>query len=414
MTCNSFVNKIDVDNCSNKVELMLTISSSESAISRSFLPGLSKRKIVVSTLRKIYLTLLGPFKELSKIFYHRPSIQLADRRITAFPIFVKTETDAFDQKCTYIIRDGKVYFKPFAAEHNDLWKEIPFPKKAVKISADGDNLIVLDEDQHVYYAKTNGIEFHVTDCGWHVCDFTLDWKKDWFNMDIVSSIVNFIKPAGLYAMQGARSLAISHKGKEALYYTDTAGKQHPDPFIGVTTLYMLDPSGTRIFFADPWLPSKFHNEITGPEEGRFVAETLDASASTLFVFQRARDASGKEIHKMYTRYADFDSIGSNPLLPSTYDRENKIPLVRVLPAEDWLEQPCIPLEGNAHLTKRITITQTGRGQANRQMRVEGTDRDGCTGYYYKNIYGRTWAFERTNHAISPEAFLPEEEQGTAL
>lgn len=392
----------------------MAVSLSESTISRAASPLLSKREIAASRLNKIYLTLLKPIKELSRIFYSQPPIRLADRKIAVFPLFVKTDTEVFDQKCFYIIRDGKVYFKPLAAGDTDLWKQIPFSKKAVKISADGDNLIVLDENQRVHYAKTTGIQFHVTDCSWDVSDFKLDWKKDWFNMDLVSSLVNFMKPAGLYAMEGARALAISHKGQDAYYYTDIAGKRHPDPFIGVTTLYMLDPSGTRIFFADPWLANKFHNEITGPEEGRFVAETLDANASTLFVFQRARDASGKEIHKMYTRYADFDSTGSNPFLPSTYDPENKIPLVRVLPGEDWMEQPCIPLEGNAHLTKRIAILQTGRGQANRQLRVEGTDRQGRTGYYYKNIYDKTWAFERTNHYISPDAFLTEEERGSGF
>jgi hypothetical protein len=265
----------------------------------------------------------------------------------------------------------------------------------------------------VHYAKTNAIDFHFTENSWEVTSFKLQWQKEWFNMNLVAPIVNFFKPAGLYPMEGARSIAMSHK-RDTLYYTDTAGKKHPDPFVGVTTLYQLDPSGTRILFADPWLSNQFHNEITGPQDGRFIAESMDASASTLFLIQRAKDAEGKEIHKMYTRFADFDSIGANPLLPATYDRNNTKPLVRILPGEDWLEQSSIVLEGSARLTKQITITQTGRGQSQRQLRVEGTDSQGCTGYYHKMIYAKTWSFERTGHSIRAAAFLPAEERGSGL
>ncbi|CAF4342907.1 unnamed protein product, partial [Rotaria magnacalcarata] len=97
--------------------------------------------------------------------------------------------------------------------------------------------------------------------------------------------------------------------------------------------------GTRIFFADPWLHNKFGNELTGPEDGRFKAETLAASASTIMVIQRARNEFGQEINKVYTRFADFDSIGSNPALKATYNRKNRLAMVRYIPSEDWIQQP---------------------------------------------------------------------------
>lgn len=385
-------------------------------------PELPDQGFALSRLATVYLgvqrvkeIISKQFQSLYEIFSYYPENYLINRSFSIpSPIIVKSETETFDQKCNYIIRDGQIYFKPIAALPSDPWKELPFPKKVTRISADGDNLIVVDESKQIYYAKTNVIDFRITDCGWKVAPFELAWKSKWFNMDGVSRIVNYFKPATLYAMEGSRALAISHKGKDTLYHTDMGGKKHPDPLVGVTTLYMLNPKGDRIFFADPWLPNKFHNEITGPENGRFIAENMDASASTLFLIQRAKNAEGREINKMYTRYADFDSIGSNPLLPATYDRSNKTPLVRILPGEDWVEQPSITLEGQARLTKKISISQTGRGQANRQLRVEGTDSYGQTGYYVKTIYAPTWRFERTNHVIPEADFLPRTLRGPGL
>lgn len=384
-------------------------------------PELSDQDALVSRVCTMYALISKiincvnvPFKKIYDLFFCSQKQKLVDKTISINPFFVKSKTETFDHKCNYIVRDAKVYFRPLAISNAAPWKEIPFDAIAKGISADGDNLIIIDEDNQIHYAKTDKIHFHMTANSWEITQFSLVWEKNWFNMDGISSVVNFFKPAALHVMENARSVAMSHKGLDALYYTDIAGKKHPDPIIGVTTLYMLNPTGTRIFFADPWLPNKFQNEITGPEEGQFIAESMDASASTLFLLQRAKNSQGKEINKLYTRYADFDSIGANPLLPATYDRTNTTPLVRILPGEDWLEQPSIPLEENARLTKRITLLQTGRGQAERQLRVEGTNRLGFSGYYFKKIYEDTWKFERTDHPIAEQDFLPKEERGEGL
>ncbi|CAF0861293.1 unnamed protein product [Adineta steineri] len=166
---------------------------------------------------------------------------------------------------------------------------------------------------------------------------------------------------------------MSHKGPDTMYYTDMKGKKHPDPYVGVTTIYCLNEDGTRIFFADPWLQNKFENELTTPEDGQFIAESMATSGSTLFLIQRGRNEFGKEINKMYTRFADFDSIGSNPALASTYNPNNNVPLVRYLPSEDCIKQPFINIQGKARSTKNISIYQIGWGQNNRQLRVQGTD-----------------------------------------
>jgi hypothetical protein len=227
-------------------------------------------------------------------------------------------------------------------------------------------------------------------------------------MDGVSLVVNLFKNPILESIKNYRSIAMSHKGHDTMYYTDMRGKKHPDPYVGVTTIYTLNEDGTRIFFADPWLQNKFENEITTPEEGQFKAETLSASASTIFLIQRARNENGREINKMYTRFGDFDSIGSNPALKATYNPMNKIPLIRFLPAEDWIHQPSILLEGKTRLTKNISILQIGWGQNSRELRVQGQNQQGQNGYFFKNIYDKQWNFQITDDMTIPEdEFLSE-------
>jgi hypothetical protein len=333
------------------------------------------------------------------------------------PPLVCTPTNAMDSKYFYAIRDGRIWFKPIAAHPNAQWKlfdENGYINKTrtrlISLSADGDNIIVIDENQIIHYAKTNQVICQVSfDCPqWKIIQSTVKWKEKWFSMDGVSLIVNLFKNPILQSIPNARSIAISHKGPDTMYYTDMSGKKHPDPYVGVTTIYVLNEDGTRIFFADPWLYNKFQNEITTPEDGQFKAETLAASGSTIMLFQRARNKDGQEINKMYTRFADFDSSGSNPALKATYNKNNRIPLIRYLPSEDWTLQPSIPLSGNARLTKNIAILQTGWGQNNRQLRVQGKDENNRNGYYFKNIYETIWTFYvMDNITIGETEFLPD-------
>lgn len=340
------------------------------------------------------------------------------------PPFVCTPIDAMDSKYFYAIREGRIWFKPIAAHRNSPWKLFDRDGYAnknqsplIRLSADGDNLIVVDTNRTIYYAKTKRVVCQVSfDCPqWKIIQSDVKWKEKWFGMDGVSLIVNLFKNPVLNFIENARSIAVSHKGPDTMYYTDMNGKKHPDPYVGVTTIYTLSEDGLRIYFADPWLHNKFANEITSPENGRFKAETLAASASTIMLFQRARNQYGEEINKIYTRFADFDSIGSNPALKATYNRDNRIPLVRYLPSEDWLEQPSISLSGKARLTKNIAILQTGWGQNHRQLRVQGQDADQRNGFYFKNIYETKWKFEVVDNILIDETeFLSESVPSTGF
>jgi len=379
----------------------------------------AKRDVIPRITSSLFDVFTYPFMILSKFLNKRSVINNGEEKDAneIGPIYVCTRTNAMDSKFFYVVRDGKIWFKPIGAHPNAAWKlfggngfidKTKTPLKSV--SADGDNILAVDHNEIIHYAKSNQIICQVSfDCPeWKIIESRVKWTEKWFNMDGVSLVVNLFKNPILESIKNYRSIAMSHKGHDTMYYTDMRGKKHPDPYVGVTTIYTLNEDGTRIFFADPWLQNKFENEITTPEEGQFKAETLSASASTIFLIQRARNENGREINKMYTRFGDFDSIGSNPALKATYNPMNKIPLIRFLPGEDWIHQPSISLEGKTRLTKNISILQIGWGQNSRELRVQGQNHQAQNGYFFKNIYDKQWNFQITDDMTIPEdEFLSE-------
>jgi len=66
------------------------------------------------------------------------------------------------------------------------------------------------------------------------------------------------------------------------FYLDIDGNDH-GVSAGVTTLYVLDADGNTIRYADPWLPPKFDHLLDTPEKGRFIAESMSVSGSTVFL-----------------------------------------------------------------------------------------------------------------------------------
>jgi hypothetical protein len=315
---------------------------------------------------------------------------------SSLPLPIATRRDAVNlpspnetgaPRLYFTVSGGRIWSRPIAAPNAD-WQ--PFggtglPPEAVgsivELSADGRNLVALDEKQTVHYTKVDAIK----------------WTRAWLSLPVVGPVKNLVAGERL-RMPPNRGWSVSHRGPENEYYEDILGKRHPVD-TGVTTLYALTDDGTRVIYADPWLPNGFDNEVSMPEGGRFVADSMDAAASTLFLMATGAQADG-DAHVMYTRLYDFDTSGNNPFLGYAY-RPTDDPEIRALPNEAWRRQPSIPLDGAARLSGRITILQTGKGNAARELRVEGTDATGRTGYYAKPIYASTWAFVGTDHPIDP-------------
>jgi hypothetical protein len=336
------------------------------------------------------------------------------------PLVVETDTAAFTPTWELVLDEGRVHRRaasatsgataksgatgttwhlvppggvPVPSARIEVMKELivpivsrPFEPAArlVALSADGDNLIVVDERRRVYYAKLGADPARVG-----------TWADVWGPLGFAAPLV---------LPRDTLDWAISHRAQP---YQDIDGNPHPIS-AGVTTLYALfpgpsgAPSGSRIAYQDPWLPppsmegAAWQREVCPPERGALTLLSMAASASTLAVMD-----DGGLVH---TRLADFDTLGHNPALPYSWRRERRQGLeanVRSLPPEDWRLQPRIP---GPH-TSALTVFFTGAGNSKRRLRVVGTSTKGDPGYWEKDLADAAWRFVASPHARSLAAPL---------
>ncbi len=309
-------------------------------------------------------------------------------------VAVQTRTETFNIHSEFALRDGRIWHRPnvlyghapgewalfggsgIPQGEGHLGRPFEPAGRLVELSADGYNLVAIDETRKVYYVKSN----------------TLKWNDTWGPFDYV-----------LRLPENTDAHAMSHRGPLVGGYEDIAGNRHLQT-AGVTTYYALTDEGTRLRFADPWLGSSFNYSVCLPERGRFRAASMAASASTLFVV----DEGGR----FFTRLADYDTVGDDPVLPYTYDPAEAgkgvgARTTRLLPPEDWRAQPRITPE-LGRPTRGLTIFQTaplrGNKNAGRELRVEGVNARGETGYFRKLIYDESWQFVVTGEPLR-EPFL---------
>jgi hypothetical protein len=164
---------------------------------------------------------------------------------------------------------------------------------------------------------------------------------------------------------------------------------------------MLNTGGQTITFNDPWLPRDYSYGIGTPYRGRFISANLSSSGSTHFIINKYGD--------MFTRMFDFDISGLDQFMFYSYEDQRDKPgnpdslfQVMQLPAEDWLKQPKIAAAGKAAITDRISIQKIGKNCIKRTLRVEGTDQNGNTGFYEKDIReisAAAWKFIKTGEKL---------------
>jgi hypothetical protein len=308
-------------------------------------------------------------------------------------VYVKTRTQTFNSYHYYILHDGLIWHKsidggqePVAwtlftktgLPHNGWKPGFAKPKRIVELSADADELVALSDEGAFYrYCFDRTIA--------HKSKVWLD-RQGW--------------PADeqlCFDRRTAKNLswALGKRNPHVLYYEDPFGNQHHNGAMEIATTYVLLEDGQEICYADAGLPGDFSRNFIGPERGAFRAVSLSASASTMFVINDAGE--------MYTRIADFDIVGCDPMLfkytyaPYKSDLSGTRYFSNLnewgLPAEDWRAQPRIPLDGKAAITRHITALQNGRGNGARELRVAGLDESGETGYWTKAIFDDAWSFK---------------------
>jgi hypothetical protein len=318
-------------------------------------------------------------------------------------VFVKTATQTLCRGYQFNLVDGRIYYKRTGATAREVWLPLTgtgLPhgpgrgfrnaRRVVSIAADADELYAISDEGAVYLLFVER-DRKQTPFRW------ID-RHGW--PDASPLVLNDLVARHRAWSVGTRDAAV-------LWYEDAAGNPHHYGTMGIATLYFLSADGQEIRFADTGLPSDFSHRILGPERGAFVSVALSASASTMFVIGDAGE--------MYTRLADFDTLGSDPMFfKYTYERKrsdragddyrsNFTPWA--LPAEPWRKQPPIPLPGAAAISRHVTILQTGRGNAARELRVAGRSPEGAPGYYHKGIFDAAWSFAPAPLTIDPADLL---------
>jgi hypothetical protein len=325
----------------------------------------------------------------------------------AFPdaVYIKTRTQTFNSYHYYILRDGLIWYKSIdetkeprewtlfektGLPHNPRKSNFAIPKKIVNISADADELAALSEDGRFYrfcFDRIIGRRSNVwlDQQGWPVEEqLFLDGRTS-----------------------NNTAWALGKRNSHVLYYEDPFGNQHHNGTMEIATIYLLLGDGQEICYADTGLPSDFSRNYLGPERGAFKAIGLSASASTMFVMN--------DTGEMYTRIADFDIVGSDPMffkysyipyksdLPGTNYFSNLS--AWALPSEGWRLQSPIPLGGKAAISRFITILQNGQGNGARELRVAGINGEGDTGYWTKGIFEGQWKFTKVPLYFPPGSLL---------
>jgi hypothetical protein len=320
---------------------------------------------------------------------------------------LKTQTESFSSENLYALRDGKLWVKPNprAPGAGGEWVPfegtgVPFGKKAPSFGA---------EDRLTGFAAEGLMVVALSEKGRvYVWQPTLFEPTVW--MDRVGQpIAGPLRLPPHKDFTFSLSVQVAPKKRRTpmhdidAFYEDAAGNRVEFGF--TATVYVLDPDGQRIRYWDTGLPPAFYRAFATPDRGRFVAERLVASGSTVLVVDKAG--------RLATRMMDYEMNGACPGLRYTFEKKKQGEQIlslfaaeRVLPLEGWRMQPSIPLEGQAERTTLISIHMTGQGNAARELRVRGRNAAGVYGYWWKPVFELTWQFETTGETYDAAAVVP--------
>ncbi len=278
----------------------------------------------------------------------------------------------FNRRYEFVVARGTVFYRshaPVTGIH-EPWAKLQVPEcidgRVRAISADDDEMVVVDEDRWIY--TLDGILSDPAFFTW-----TMRWGPP------------FWTGSGHRLPVGIRTWSWSVLSQlEDRTWRDAAGNDHPVGDFKVSHIWALGRDGRRLTYIDPWLPRDTSFEMCSPHRGRFRSVGMSASGSTVFVIGAHGD--------MFTRLYDFDISGADSVFfdYSYADQRGRENPVIQLPSPAWQEQPKIP----GVVTDRISIHKVGAKALHRTLRVAGRH-DGRNGYWHKDITAARWRFTPT-------------------
>ncbi|WP_305095397.1 hypothetical protein [Prescottella sp. R16] len=321
---------------------------------------------------------------------------------------LRTQTTQFNKFWDFaLVDDGALLTRPRAwnGENAEPWRYVPLPDclrgTLVGISADDDELVALDADGWIY-TMDNASQTPLT-WNWTSAFGAPLWTAGGKRL------------LGGEAGQWALSVASPWDNQT---YADVAGRLHYFGLAKMTMVPSLTGDGSRITYADPWLPNDDSYEIGGPLGGRFKSVALSSSASTTFVtneygdmYTRNFDVDGSGSDSIFFRYSWDDQTGKPTAPNSAFESWFKGYAAIQLPAQDWVRQPKIP----GDITSAISVHSTGVGPDARELRVAGS-RDGVTGFWHKHLTASGWEFTATGAELpgTPLANSPRDRSADTL
>lgn len=299
---------------------------------------------------------------------------------------LRDNTQGFNGQIEAALHHGEIFVRRVGEQQ---WRDLPTPDclrgEIAEISLNDDALVALDGDGWIY--TLSNLQSSPERWGW-----IRAWGGPvWLGKGLQAPTTR----------PGRWSLSLIGTHTDRVYDTPD-GKQQPVSLAKVTQVVALSEDGSRIYSLDPWLARDYSYEVGTPWNSRFQAEAISASGSMMFITNRYGD--------MYTRLSDFDINGSDPAQfrygwgederPAASDaaqhRLDEATAPVGLPADDWHHQPKIP----GRITNRLSIHSTAPGSDNRELRVEGIDAAGTTGFWRKELTGPRWEFVPTGMPLA--------------
>ncbi|WP_227658925.1 MULTISPECIES: hypothetical protein [unclassified Corynebacterium] len=295
---------------------------------------------------------------------------------------LRDNTQGFNGQVEVALRQGLLFVRRVGEWQ---WRDLPTPDclrgEIEGISLNDDALVALDREGWIY--TLSNLQSSPQRWGW-----IRAWGGPvWLGKGLQAPTTR----------PGRWSLSLIGTHTDRVYDTPD-GKQQPVSLAKVTQVVALSEDGSRMYSLDPWLARDYSYEVGTPWNSRFQAEAMSASGSMMFITNKYGD--------MYTRLSDFDINGSDPAqFRYVWGQDERPPAADAarhrldettapigLPADDWRHQPKIP----GRITNRLSIHSTAPGSQNRELRVEGINAEGTTGFWRKELTGQHWEFVPTS------------------